>query len=235
VNTYLTGQQHDYASAMDANGNFVVTWFSQDQDGSGWGVYAQRYTAAGLKQGGEFRVNQATAGNQLHPSVSADAAGNFVVAWRDGVYVGDGSTTPNNIYFRRFAADGTALSGDTIANLISGPDHGWPHVSVDPGTGAFAVTWIKDRGNNYIFDSGHLRQYDAAGNPQGDPVDPGGSATAVAWQPGGNFVVALDNADVSGGGVFVQRYTPPAPATFGDTTISDPVQDTESITGLVLS
>src|SRR5215471_7057481 len=46
VNTYTTGPQQTYsggpyqstpAVAMDAQGNYVVTWSSQNQDGSGWG------------------------------------------------------------------------------------------------------------------------------------------------------------------------------------------------------
>ena len=31
-----------------------------DQDGGDWGIYAQRYNAAGVAQGGEFQVNTHT-------------------------------------------------------------------------------------------------------------------------------------------------------------------------------
>ena len=54
---------------MDAAGNFVVTWSSKDQDGDNWGVYAQRYNAAGVAQGGEFLVNVTTTKEQMHSSV----------------------------------------------------------------------------------------------------------------------------------------------------------------------
>ena len=64
---------------MDADGDFVVTWSSHGQDGSGWGVYAQRYNAAGVTQGGEFRVNTTTANTQGSPTVAMDADGDFVV------------------------------------------------------------------------------------------------------------------------------------------------------------
>ena len=43
VNTYTTGDQHYPSVATDADGDFVVGWSSSSQDGSGWGVYAQRY------------------------------------------------------------------------------------------------------------------------------------------------------------------------------------------------
>ena len=37
---------------MDAQGDFVITWQSNNQDGSGYGIYAQAYNAAGLAVGG---------------------------------------------------------------------------------------------------------------------------------------------------------------------------------------
>ena len=49
---------------MDDDGDFVITWQSHGQDGSGWGIYAQRYNAAGVKQGTEFRVNTYTLSHQ---------------------------------------------------------------------------------------------------------------------------------------------------------------------------
>ncbi|HEY7111948.1 MAG TPA: hypothetical protein VIA45_03355, partial [Thermoanaerobaculia bacterium] len=57
VNSYTTGNQYGYGLAMDPRGNFVVTWDSADQDGSGYGTFAQRYDPAGAAQGGEFQVN----------------------------------------------------------------------------------------------------------------------------------------------------------------------------------
>ena len=44
-----------------ADGGFVVTWTSDGQDGSGYGIYGQRYAADGTAVGSEFRVNQITA------------------------------------------------------------------------------------------------------------------------------------------------------------------------------
>ena len=44
VNTLTVGGGQT-SVASDAEGDFVVTWSSHDQDGSGYGVYAQRYAA----------------------------------------------------------------------------------------------------------------------------------------------------------------------------------------------
>ena len=45
---------------------------SSGQDGSGSGIYAQRYDAQGVPQGGEFRVNSTTSGDQRYSSVAMD-------------------------------------------------------------------------------------------------------------------------------------------------------------------
>ena len=46
------------------DGGFVVTWSSNGQDGSGYGIYGQRYAADGTAVGSEFLINQITAGFQ---------------------------------------------------------------------------------------------------------------------------------------------------------------------------
>lgn len=59
------GRQHTAAVAADGDGDFVVAWASQNQDGSGDGVYARRFDAAGNPRQvpgaaagvTEFRVN----------------------------------------------------------------------------------------------------------------------------------------------------------------------------------
>src|SRR5688572_23219179 len=49
VNTVMTNAQGDPNIAALSNGNFVVVWHSDGQDGSGLGVYAQVFTAGGSK------------------------------------------------------------------------------------------------------------------------------------------------------------------------------------------
>ena len=64
VNTYTPNAQMFPEVASDADGDSVVVWQSLGQDGSGWGVYAQRYNNAGVAQGSEFQVNTYTLGHQ---------------------------------------------------------------------------------------------------------------------------------------------------------------------------
>ena len=62
VNTTVASNQTEPAVAIDALGNYVVTWTSDNQDGGGKGIYAQRFDPAGTPIGAEFRVNTFTAG-----------------------------------------------------------------------------------------------------------------------------------------------------------------------------
>jgi hypothetical protein len=102
VNTHTTNNQREPSVAMDAKGDFVIAWDSRDQDGSSYGVYAQRYSADGVAQGGEFRVNTYTPGMQRVPSVAMDSNCDFVVAWVS--YLQDGAS--NGVYAKRYDALG---------------------------------------------------------------------------------------------------------------------------------
>ena len=55
VNVTAANAQVTPALAMDSAGNFVVSWTS-NEDGSGYGIYAQRYNATGVAQGSESFV-----------------------------------------------------------------------------------------------------------------------------------------------------------------------------------
>lgn len=102
VNSYTTGTQRDPKVALDAGGNFVVTWWSNQQDGSGNGIFAQVYDAAGERSGGEFRANTTTAGDQQYPAAAMYDSGRFVVAW-ESYASQDGSG--GGIFAQRFLAD----------------------------------------------------------------------------------------------------------------------------------
>jgi len=91
VNTTTAGDQQSPAVAALPDGGWVVAWQSADQDGSGWGVYGQRYSAKGIARGGEFRLNAEATGDQMYPELAAALNGeNRVVAvWQSP----DGSST----------------------------------------------------------------------------------------------------------------------------------------------
>src|SRR5207253_2316168 len=95
-----TGNQGRPAVAMDAVGDFVIAWNSYGgQDGSNFGVYAQRYSTSGAPLAGEFRVNTYTTGYQGLAAVAVDGDGDFVVTWTSSGQDGDSY----GVYAQRYA------------------------------------------------------------------------------------------------------------------------------------
>src|SRR4029079_14451096 len=82
VNTYTQGYQAYPSVAMDDAGGFVIAWDSDDQDGSGDGVFAQRFDASGAPVDAELQVNTTTSSSQSTPSAAMDRHGDFVIAWK---------------------------------------------------------------------------------------------------------------------------------------------------------
>jgi len=76
-----------YASvAMDADGDFVVTWMQEDADGRN--IYAKAYNANGSARMdsnnevmAEFRVNSHSGGTHSYPDIAMSPNGDFVITW----------------------------------------------------------------------------------------------------------------------------------------------------------
>jgi hypothetical protein len=99
VNQFVVGNQGSRTScayyerrgqdvAADPLGNFVVVWQSEDEDGYNARILARRYNRFGVPEGDEFQVSPATSGEQKHPAVTTDAAGDVVVVWNSYLYAG---------------------------------------------------------------------------------------------------------------------------------------------------
>jgi len=85
VNDFTTGHQRYPSVAADSD-KFVVTWQSEGQDGSGYGIYARRFKLGdGSPIGAMFQVNTFTTGSQVHPSVSSNLWMNCGITWTDEV------------------------------------------------------------------------------------------------------------------------------------------------------
>ena len=89
VNTYTLDAQRLSEVAVDADGDFVVVWRSEIQDGGSYGIFGRRFTANGVGQAAEFQVNLTTVSFQSYPDVAMDDDVDFVVVWQS--YGQDGS------------------------------------------------------------------------------------------------------------------------------------------------
>ncbi len=212
ANTYTDWNQWAPAVATDADGDFVVVWESMLQDGSEWGIYAQRFNALGEPQGAEFQVPTETGLAQTSPDVAMDANGNFIVVWRTPALKGNNAA--GSIRARRYAADGTALGEEFRINTEVGGVRLSPSVLMAPN-GGFVVTWHGGRPTDDWGTGVWVRSFDAAGNPVGPEteVDRGEGQTpalepAAAINDSGQYAVAW-RAQKPGGhlwDVYVRRF-----------------------------
>ena len=153
VNTYTTGVQGYPSVSLDADGDFVVAWQSfgsSETDHAGFSIQARRYDSDGAPQDGGFQVNTYTSGDQEDPSVSLDAAGDFVVSWKSAGSTGTDDDS-FSIQLRRFRADGTPYEVEEQVNSFTANEQQSPSVSVAAG-GRFIVTW-ESRGSSGNDDS----------------------------------------------------------------------------------
>ncbi|MFX1513380.1 MAG: hypothetical protein ACFFCQ_12405 [Promethearchaeota archaeon] len=208
VNTYTTGVQNAPVVAMNSTGDFVVVWESDGQDGSSYGIYAQRYNYTGQAQGDEFRVNTNTTGAQGMPAAAMDSNGNFVVIWQsDGQ---DGGSY--GIYAQQYNNTGQAQGDEFRVNTYTTGDQIFPAAAMD-SNGNFVVIWQSDGQDGSSYGN-YAREYNYTGQAQGSEFQVNTYTTgaqnipAVAIDLNSNYVVVWqsDGQDENGYGIFAQSY-----------------------------
>ncbi|MEJ7638476.1 MAG: hypothetical protein WKF75_11010 [Singulisphaera sp.] len=140
----------------------MVAWSSIGQDGSGDGVYARRFNAAGSALGAEFRNNVVTPGDQNDPIVAVASDGSFFVAWTSNGQDGSGS----GVYARRYDSAGLPLGGEFRVNQQTANSQMYPEVAVN-SSGEVVVAWASN-GQDGSGWGVYARRYDAAGTPLGN-------------------------------------------------------------------
>ena len=136
ANTYIGSHQYEPQVAALTGGDFVVAWSSNGQDGSGYGVYAQKFNSSGSKLNAEFRVNTYTASNQMTPYIIGLSDGGFFVTWQSNGQ--DGSQY--GIYSQRYDADGVTVGGEIRLNDVNANNQYHPSV-VELDNGDLVVSW----------------------------------------------------------------------------------------------
>ena len=209
VNTFTTGNQAAPAVAVDLVGSFIVLWQSEAQDGSGHGIFGQKYSSAGAPVGTEFRVNSFTTGDQIAPSVGFDKLNAFYVAWTSDGQDGSGA----GIYGQRFGSPGFPMGPEFRVNATTAGNQRSPSIAANMA-GNSVVVWEsegQDAGASFgVFGQRYL----ATGAPAGSEFrinthTTGNQIAATITNTLNNFVVAWQSygQDGSSYGVFSQRYT----------------------------
>jgi hypothetical protein len=204
------GYPADPGLAMAADGTFVAVWRA-GLDGSGTGVFARRFDAAGTGLGPAFAVNTYTTGSQSRPRVALTGGGAFAVVWQSDGQDGAGQ----GVFGRRFDGTGAPLAAEFALNTVTTDAQQAPEIVPD-GSGGFLVVWEQWGAPASPLADVAGRQYDGSGvaldaeefvinTTLASNQRPGG----VASDPDGRFVVAWHGNPSDGGGsyaVLAQRF-----------------------------
>ncbi|MCZ4283053.1 VCBS domain-containing protein [Kiloniella laminariae] len=208
INSYISGDQIYPSVSSLSDGGWVVTWQSNGQDGSNWGIYGQAYNGDGSLKGTEFQVNSYTASAQHNSSVTGLSDGGWVVTWdsegQDGANSG--------IFGQTYNADGTTQGSEFQVNSYSESVQDGSSVTA-LNNGGWVVAWESYAQDGALWGL-FARIYDANGTPQGiefqiNRYTPDNQyAPSVSALTDGGFVVAWQSngQDGSGNGIFSQSY-----------------------------
>ncbi|QCS48015.1 cadherin repeat domain-containing protein (plasmid) [Picosynechococcus sp. PCC 11901] len=220
VNTYTTNDQRSSSVAGLNDGGFVVVWSSDGQDGSGYGVYGQRFDINGNPIGSEFQANTYTTNWQDGASVIGLNNGGFLVIWQSAQDENvDYPFLSTGIYGQRFDANGVPVGAEFQINTHAGSSKGSPSIT-NLNSGGFVVTWTssdQDGGSvgTYGGASGiYGQRFDANGVPVGAEfqintyIDDSQWQSSVTGLNDGGFVVVWqsDFQDGDQGGIYGQRF-----------------------------
>lgn len=180
--------------ALDALGNFVVTWTAFDHTtGLSRGIYAQRFDATGTAISDEFLVNQSTGNHQMYSKIDMNAQGNFVISWES--YQDRTSNTQINpssygVYARQYI--GSVALGLSPTQLT-------PVSQAIPGIGYVGING--EIGNEFRVNQTIEYDQNAASVAMSNNGD-----VVFAWSGYGLYIDNLAQR-VENSGVFYRRYT----------------------------
>jgi hypothetical protein len=215
VNTHEISDQTDADVVGLSDGGYVVVWQSFLQDGSGWGVYGQRYDENNNQVNGEFLINTTTEGHQISPEVTSLSNEGFVVTW-----VSENDTGMYDVYVQMYNQANEMVNTEILVNAYDEKDHKAPQITAIDDK--FIVTW---QTSEEVGSSVHTQIFTNDGVKAG-------SNQAVARAGDGSeenpFISTLGNGDyivswlseVEGGyNLMAQRYN-----MFGEATTLAPFQ-----------
>jgi hypothetical protein len=182
-------------------GEFVVVWEVRSEDGTGLGVFGQRFGFLTGRQGREFAVfvpgesERPTALQSFAPQVARAALGGFVVIWKKPK---PGSFTLD-LVGRRYNNAGEAVAFEILIAANEAIPDGRPQISMSPA-GDFVVAW-DDQGTSPQW----FRLYRRNGAPAGPVISQPGMGGAPYYGSGkvsygwnGTFVYGWTNYNDEG-------------------------------------
>ncbi len=210
--TTANAQEFNFTSALP-DGGFYVVWQSNLQDGSGYGIYGQRYDANGVASGSETLINTTTANAQTWPTISVLLTGEYIITWESALQDSSGM----GIYAQRFSASGSKIGSEVQINAYTTNDQSSPEI-ITLTSGRYVIAW-NSSGEDGDLSGVYARIYAEDGTALGTPfrvnTTTASDQTIYSWGnrqlsplEDGGFVVAWssNNQDGSQYGVYSQRF-----------------------------
>lgn len=100
VDTFYGAGDYHFDVAMDASGEFVITWYDARTEDTSGGIFAKKYNADGSVQNATFLVNHTTSGYQGGGYVAMANTGEFIISY---------FSNTSEHYYKRYNAAGTQV------------------------------------------------------------------------------------------------------------------------------
>lgn len=151
------------AVAIDSSGRFIVTW--RETSGIfGKGVYRRAFNFDGTPQTGGDVVNTVFSSDQTDPSITIDAAGNYIIAWE-----GNGTGDSDGVFYQKYDAGNSKVGSETRINqTTSGAQDQVSLAMLDIDN--FVAVWTGEGDSRDVF----TRQFGTAASNQNPIADAGG-------------------------------------------------------------
>ncbi|MBU1626635.1 hypothetical protein KKB18_04630, partial [bacterium] len=205
VNTVTKDNQYIHSIGMDYDGNFVVTWDSNNQnpDNEHYGIFSKRFDNQGNPLTNDVLVNTITSSEQHQPSIAMNKSGNYVIVWNNQANGKSGLSA--QIFDKNGNPTGNEIS---VSNNVTKSHN--PSVAIDNSRN-FVVTWTgSDNNSNGIF----AKRFDKDGYLIGNEIHVNNNEndsqilSSIAMNGVGNFIIAWQSKDqdMSDYGIYARRY-----------------------------
>jgi len=237
VNTSTKKDQLIPDVAMDARGNFVVTWTSPHKGKFKKDVYAQRFRKTGKPWGKEIKVNTYDTSDQWLSQVSMDKRGNFIIVWESEGQDYDAG----GVYAQLYSRKGNKIGDEFRVNTSTLSVQGNPSVAMDI-RGNFIVVW-----DSFWFDGDGYGIFAKIFNSQGvdlsgefqvnDHTEKNQILPHVAVDRRGNFFIVWESfeQDSSNAGVYGQKFNKQGTAITNELRVNEFIQGNQGSPRVAMS
>ena len=231
ISTFLNNDQRDPQLVTDNNGHFLVVWTSYNQINadSKEDIFLQSLDAEFNKIGNETQVNDFSEGDQIHPAVSMNAQGDYVISWASYSDLNSVYDVKAKVY-----KNGIALSNEFLVNTFTAYTQTKPSVDIF-NDGSFIIvweSWFEDGSDRGIFG----QRFFADGNKNGNQFQVNittklsQAKPVVKFFPDGKFIIVWESwkqeaPTASGYGVFGRLFNAVGEPVSNEVQINDYTQD----------